>query len=176
MILASGCGETVFLPQKSRVTTNMEIYREQLEARLFRQHRNHPILGEKVEKVEVKVAKVVDGLNGVDKQVEFTQVVYDRWGARIPELEQQYYVVQFGLGRPRISSDRPQIMIGMSTEGAYSEHTPIQSGLMQRAEAVADAKARRFDPITGKEIVQERSVYEQTDLLGSSSGTALPGE
>ena len=178
LALGAGCGESVLPVKKNEYKSagNIEIYRSQLQARLLQQHKNHPLIGEKVEKVDVRISRVTNAMNGVDKEVEFTQVVYDRWGHRMPELEQQYYIVHFGLGRPQVRAERPQIVIGMNAGGAYSEHEPVRNGMMRQAESMANAAGSRFDPVTGKPLAQGLRAGEEPAEMSTMNVSALPGE
>lgn len=110
---------------------NILAYQKALEERLLARYNNHPTYGGRVAAVRLRQARPPRrSVDGKEIQVEFTQLVYDRWGERIPDLEREYYVITFGHGVPRFVRTDPTITVGMHLEGGFSEAEVVDTGLL----------------------------------------------
>lgn len=115
-----------YLPRPTRA--EVEDYRRRLEQRLLERYNNLPRFAGKVGKVSVVLSRQLDeSLDGNLIRAEFDQLVYDPWGKRIPELEQEYYVVTFGAGGARQVRSDPSIRVGLDMEKTYSERAPLNA-------------------------------------------------
>ncbi|MCD8138345.1 MAG: hypothetical protein LUE17_00955 [Planctomycetaceae bacterium] len=113
-----------YAPRPTR--REVEDYRRRLQDRLLERYNNLPRFAGKVGKVSVVLSKPLDeSLDGSLIRAEFDQLVYDPWGKRIPELEQEYFVVTFGAGGPRQVRSDPSIRVGLDLEKTYSEQAPL---------------------------------------------------
>ncbi|MHC4886810.1 MAG: hypothetical protein ACYTGH_17170, partial [Planctomycetota bacterium] len=151
LAVLTGCGEG-FMPGAHRKPyRGMEEYQARLEAKLLRQHRNHPVHGKKVYRVELEVTKDIQiDVEGRQHKVEWAQLIYDHWGNRIPELEKEFFVVTFGSPRDgagpngRIHNVKPSISVGMNAAGLSGEHRPVT------ALPVVGATQGRYCPSCGQ--------------------------
>ncbi|MCD8351126.1 MAG: hypothetical protein LUC93_11005 [Planctomycetaceae bacterium] len=113
-----------YAPRPTR--REVEDYRRRLQDRLLERYNNLPRFAGKVGKVSVVLSKPLDeSLDGSLIRAEFDQLVYDPWGKRIPELEQEYFVVTFGAGGARQVRSDPSIRVGLDLEKTYSEQAPL---------------------------------------------------
>ncbi len=124
-LLAAGCGAS-FLPDR-RMTTrgNIRAYEEQLERRLKGEYNNLPDWTGRISKVDLVLARPPE--KSVDRKqvrVEFSQLVYNKWGQRVPQLEEEYFVVTFGHGRPQVVRTDPTIQFGLKSEEGFSDAFP----------------------------------------------------
>ncbi|MFH0911909.1 MAG: hypothetical protein V1918_10445 [Planctomycetota bacterium] len=125
LLWTAGCGEGFLPAARRKPYGNIEVYKKRLEAKLLREYRNHPEFGEEVNRVELDVVKdILTDESGRMRRAEFAQLVYDRWGRRIPELEDEYFVATFGPGHPQALRQGPKITVGLAVEGTYSEFNP----------------------------------------------------
>lgn len=156
LVFLSGCGED-FLPGANRKTYgNMTVYKERLEQRLLHQYKNHPLFGKKVSRVELDVVKdIKSDVSHNLRKVEFSQLVYDNWGNRIPELEKEYFVVTFGPKNMRkVSMPRQKISVGLDVMGSYSEHTPVTAGDVGQLRQQETLTKGLYCPVCGARVSQ----------------------
>ncbi len=131
--------------------TRMEVddYRRRLEARLLERYNNLPEYVGQVGRVAVVLSKPLAlSLDGNMIRAEFDQLVFDAWGKRIPELEDEYYVVTFGSGGARQVRSDPSIRVGLDLEKAYSERAPLSADPFARA---PESGAFRSSPVPAAE-------------------------
>ncbi|MDR1518764.1 MAG: hypothetical protein LBU23_01285 [Planctomycetota bacterium] len=113
-------------PEAPPTPEAVERYRVKLEERLGERYNNLPDFAGQVGAVMVILAKPVEvSLDGKLLRAEFDQLVYDQWGARLPQLEKEYYVVTFGSGGAETVRSDPGIRIGLDLEKVYSERVPL---------------------------------------------------
>lgn len=125
---------TVELPAPE--LTNVNLYARALEEKLSRRYNNTPKFSGKVAKVQlIPVGEPRVSLDGKKLRMEWSQVVYDIWGERLTELEQEYFVVTFGDGKPLMQRTRPTITVGLNNEGGYSEYAPVRGGKLSEVES-----------------------------------------
>ncbi len=134
-VTASGCiqsfAEEEEDPYQGQLR-NVEIYARELEAKLHGRYNNHPDYVGKVGLVQLTLASEPKvALDGQEIQVELSQIVYDKWGERIPELEKEYYVVTFGHGAPTRMRTRPSVEVGLHNEGGYSAYEETNMGYLR---------------------------------------------
>lgn len=116
--------------------TNVNLYARALEEKLSRRYNNTPKFSGRVAKVQlVPVGEPRVSLDGKKLRMEWSQVVYDIWGERLTELEQEYFVVTFGDGKPLMQRTRPTITVGLNNEGGYSEYAPVRGGKLSEVES-----------------------------------------
>ncbi|GHS92343.1 hypothetical protein FACS1894139_06320 [Planctomycetales bacterium] len=109
---------------------NINRYARALEDKLLRRYNNTPTFAGKIGKVQVlPVGEPKTSLDGQKIKIEWSQVVFDIWGERIPELEKEFYVVTFGDGKPAMQRTRPTITAGLNNEGGYSEFSAVRGGV-----------------------------------------------
>lgn len=126
--------------------TRMEVedYRRRLEMRLLERYNNLPDHVGKVGRVTVVLSKPLQlSLDGNMIRAEFDQLVFDPWGKRIPELEEEYYVVTFGSGGAQQVRADPSIRVGLDLEKTYSERAPLSADPFAR---VPESRAFRPAP------------------------------
>jgi hypothetical protein len=133
-VLLSGCEEPV--QSLEPVTGNMAVYRDRLERRLLTRHRADPRYGGKVARVELELMRPVEhDLTGKFRRVQWAQLVYNRWGERIPALEEEFFIVEFGppaaaaAARHRV---KPAMHVP-SHHGGYSEFLALDPEAGHRA-------------------------------------------
>lgn len=111
---------------------NIQAYARELEARLLRRYNNHPEHAGDIGQVRVVLTdQPLVSINGQEVRVEYSQLVYDKWGNRVSDLEQEYYVVTFGDGSLRRISTRPKLTVGMANEGGFSETATANMGRLR---------------------------------------------
>ncbi|MCC8109844.1 MAG: hypothetical protein LIQ30_12540 [Planctomycetes bacterium] len=104
----------------------VERYRQRLENRLLERYNNLPEYSGKVSKVTVVLSRPLEtSMDGSMIRAEFDQLVYDPWGKRIAELEQEYFAVTFASGGVQQMRSDPSIRIGLDMEKTYSERAPL---------------------------------------------------
>lgn len=115
--------------------TNVNLYARKLEKKLHRRYNNTPKYAGNIAKVQlVPVGEPEVSLDGRKMRMEWSQVVFDSWGKRVPDLEKEYYVVTFGDGRPLTTRTRPSITVGLNNESGYSEFAPVRGGALSGVE------------------------------------------
>lgn len=140
------------------LTPNMKTYKQQLADRLLTQYRQHPELGYRVDRVELdEVGPILADAHGRHRKVEWAQLVYDRYGDRMPELEEEYFVVEFGPERPRVYGGTPRLDIGLKTHSTYSEYQPVESNGIR---AARDGLSSTHCPVCGADVA-ERGLCEK---------------
>ena len=113
-------------PPAPPTRAEVEDYRVRLESRLLERYNNLPDHAGNVAKVTVVLSKpLIESMDGSRIRAEFDQLVYDPWGKRIPQLEEEYYVVVFGAGGARQVRSDPSIRVGLDLEKTYSEKAPL---------------------------------------------------
>jgi hypothetical protein len=154
--ILSGCGEGLLTNAHKTVYGGMEIYKERLEAKLLRQYKNHPEFGRNVNKVKLEVVRdIKSDESGKLRKVEFSQLVYDIWGERIPELEKEYFVITFGpqeMAYRNYTPVRPKINVGLNTRGSYSELERVRGGAISRVSGPKDFK---YCPVCGTKMTED---------------------
>ncbi len=111
----------------------VEEYRSRLEMRLLERYNNMPDHAGNVGRVTVALSKPLQtSLDGTMIRAEFDQLVFDPWGRRIPELEEEYYVVTFGSGGARQVRADPSIRVGLNLEKTWSERAPLAADPFSR--------------------------------------------
>ncbi len=114
------------VPERLPSRAEVEEYRRRLETRLLERYNNMPDHTGNVGRVTVALSKPLQtSLDGTMIRAEFDQLVFDPWGKRIPELEEEYYVVTFGSGGARQVRADPSIRVGLNLEKAWSEQAPL---------------------------------------------------
>ena len=122
-------GGEVVLPAMAGV----EDYRRSLEERLLERYNNLPEFAGQVARVVATLARPIKtSLDGSLIQAEFDQLVFDRWGGRIPALEKEYFVVTFGSGGAAEVRTDPGVRVGLDLEKTYSELVPLASDPFRR--------------------------------------------
>ena len=141
-----GCGEA-WLPRGRRTPReDIAAYARALEAKLLAQYRNHPEFGREVARVDLDVVDDIEtDVTGRMRRVTFAQLVYDRWGERMPELEGEYFVVTFAPAGVQAARRAPEITVGLNTQGTYSE-LPAGAAAKKAAPAAREAPAREPAP------------------------------
>lgn len=118
---------------------NVNRYARALENKLRQRYNNTPAFAGKVGKVQLlPVGEPQVSLDGRKMRMEWSQIVFDEWGRRIPELEKEFYVVTFGDGKPLMQRTRPTITVGLNNEGGYSEFAPVRGGKLSARATVGD--------------------------------------
>jgi hypothetical protein len=108
---------------------NVRAYMIQLEDRLAQRYNNIPEYAGKVSRVHLVIPSAPKvSVDGRELNYEFDQLVFDKWGERIPTLEKEYFLVTFGDGFPRLVRTDPTIRLGMELAGGYSESMPVNGG------------------------------------------------
>lgn len=108
---------------------NVNRYARALEAKLRQRYNNTPAFAGRVGRVQLlPVGEPQVSLDGRKLRMEWSQIVFDEWGQRLPELEKEYYVVTFGDGKPQMQRTRPSITVGLNNEGGYGEFAPVRGG------------------------------------------------
>ncbi|MBN1257243.1 MAG: hypothetical protein JXA52_06015 [Planctomycetes bacterium] len=131
ILIISGC-ECMGPPEEQKEEGNIAIYKRQLEEKLLSQYRARPDFGNDVSRVELEATKdILTDETGMHKRVEWAQLVYDRWGQRIPELEQEYFVIEFGPEQYKAYGGEPSVKVGVMARGVYSEHQPVRAELVE---------------------------------------------
>jgi hypothetical protein len=121
-------------PEDPPTPEAVERYRVRLEERLAERYNNLPDFAGQVGVVMAILAKPVEvSLDGKLLRAEFDQLVYDKWGGRLPQLEKEYYVVTFGSGGAETVRSDPGIRIGLDLEKSYSERAPLAADPFRRA-------------------------------------------
>ncbi len=171
-IIFSGCGEQ-FVPGYNKKTYgNIKIYKERLEHRLLYQYKNHPLYGKKVAKVVLDVVKdIKSDTNNQYRKVEFSQLVYDIWGDRIPTLEKEFFVVTFGPpSQQKISMPgKEKISVGLQTRGSYSEYTPVKAGVVGKITKLEHQNRGSFCPICGNRISKDGVCFKCLNQNGKKT-------
>lgn len=112
---------------------NVNRYARALEQKLLRRYTNTPAYSGQVAKVQLLPLRDPEiSLDGRKLRMEWSQVVYDIWGKRIPELEKEYYIVTFGDGKPLMQRTRPTITVGLNNESGYSEFGQVRGGVLSQ--------------------------------------------
>ncbi len=118
---------------------NINRYAAALEENLLRRYNNMPGFAGKVAKVRLLADHEPEfSMDHKKIRMEWSQVVFDQWGKRIPELEEEYYIVVFGDGKPLMQRTRPSISVGLNNESGYSEFAPVRGGTLSTLEYNAD--------------------------------------
>ncbi len=118
---------------------NINRYAAALEENLLRRYNNTPGFAGKVARVRLLADHEPEfSMDRKKIRMEWSQVVFDHWGKRISELEEEYYVVVFGDGKPLMQRTRPSITIGLNNESGYSEFSRVRGGDLSKMEYVAD--------------------------------------
>ncbi len=118
---------------------NINRYAAALEENLLRRYNNTPGFAGKVAKVRLLADHEPEfSMDHKKIRMEWSQVVFDQWGKRIPELEEEYYIVVFGDGKPLMQRTRPSISVGLNNESGYSEFAPVRGGTLSTLEYNAD--------------------------------------
>ena len=118
---------------------NINRYAAALEENLQQRYNNTPGFAGKVAKVRLLADREPEfSLDRKKIRMEWSQIVFDHWGKRIPELEEEYYVVVFGDGKPLMQRTRPSITIGLNNESGYSEFSRVRGGSLSTMEYKAD--------------------------------------
>ncbi len=118
---------------------NINRYASALEENLLKRYNNTPRFAGNVAKVRLLAEKEPEfSMDRKKIRMEWAQVVFDHWGKRIPELEEEYYVVVFGDGKPLMQRTRPSISIGLNNESGYSEFSRVRGGALSKMEYDAD--------------------------------------
>ena len=118
---------------------NINRYAAALEENLLQRYNNTPGFAGKVAKVRLLADSEPEfSMDRKKIKMEWSQVVFDSWGKRIPELEEEYYVVVFGDGKPLMQRTRPSITIGLNNESGYSEFSRVRGGSLSKMEYTAD--------------------------------------
>ena len=113
--------------------SGVEDYRRRLEERLLERYNNLPEFAGRVARVVVALVRPVKAsLDGGLLRAEFDQLVFDRWGDRIPALEKEYFVVTFGSGGAAEVRTDPGVRVGLDLEKTYSERSPLPSDPFRR--------------------------------------------
>ncbi len=113
-------------PAAPPTPAEVERYRQRLENRLLERYNNLPEYSGKVSKVTIVLSRPLEtSMDGTMIRAEFDQLVYDPWGKRIPELEQEYFAVTFASGGVQQMRSDPSIRIGLDMEKTYSERAPL---------------------------------------------------
>ena len=130
LVCAGGCGEPVFPPAYSKPQGQVEAYRQLLEQRLLEKYNNLPNYSGQISRVELFIAQApLRSMDGKELQVEYNQIVRDKWGRRVPALEKEYFIVTFGPGAVRKVPVEASLQIGLKQEeGIYSEQQPVTTG------------------------------------------------
>ena len=151
-MIFGGCGGSVFPPPYTNPKGNVNAYRRQLERRLAEKYNNMPEFAGKISKVELVIGQ--PPMRAVDRnemQVEYDQLVYDKWGRRVPKLEKEYFRVTFGDGQARVVPSDPTLQIGLKTEGEFSERQAVDTGLIgslrEKEKAVPNPSAPTKQPL-----------------------------
>lgn len=119
--------------------TNVNRYAQALQEKLLRRYNNTPAYAAKVAKVQLMPMHDPEvSLDGRKLRMEWSQVVFDIWGKRIPELEKEYYVVTFGDGKPLMQRTRPTITVGLNNESGYSEYSAVRGGILSTVKPKAN--------------------------------------
>ncbi len=140
-------GEPIDVPAPEMENVNR--YAAALEDNLLRRYNNTPGFAGKVAQVRLLADHEPEfSMDRKKIRMEWSQVVFDHWGKRIPELEEEYYVVVFGDGKPLLQRTRPSISIGLNNESGYSEFSRVRGGSLSEMEYVADP--RMFDKPTSQ--------------------------
>lgn len=118
---------------------NINRYAAALEESLLRRYNNTPGFAGKVAKVRLLADHEPEfSMDRKKVRMSWSQVVFDHWGKRISELEEEYYVVVFGDGKPLMQRTRPSISIGLNNESGYSEFSRVRGGKLSEMEYSAD--------------------------------------
>lgn len=147
VLAAIGCVPQIAPATQREEPTNIDLYARELEARLHRRYNNTPRYAGRVALVNLVMTHPPrQSVDGKETQVEWSQIVHDKWGKRIPELEEEYYVVTFGDGLPRRQVTRPSLTVGMHTEGGFSEFESTNQGRLKALPHRADPRMFDADP------------------------------
>ncbi|MHC4872479.1 MAG: hypothetical protein ACYTFY_11600 [Planctomycetota bacterium] len=163
LLFVSGCGEQLFPSYNKKPYGNIAVYKERLEQRLLHQYKNHPRYGNNIHRVELDVVKdIKSDISGKYRKVEFSQLVYDQWGNRIPELEKEYFIVRFGPKQMRRLSmpGKQKISVGLNSRGSYSEHTPVNSGELGSARRSEMQSRGTYCPVCGNQVQGSGICYD----------------
>lgn len=124
-------GEPIDIPAPEM--ENINLYAQALQEHLLRRYNNTPRFAGKVAKVQLIAEKEPEfSLDRKRIRMNWSQVVLDSWGERIPELEEEYYIVVFGDGKPLLQRTRPSITIGLNNESGYSEFSQVRGGELSK--------------------------------------------
>lgn len=147
LLATPGCAPQIAPAVQREEPTNIDLYARELEARLHRRYNNTPRYAGRVAVVNLVESRPrKTSVDGLETQVEWSQIVVDKWGKRIPELEEEYYVVTFGDGLPRRQTTRPSLTVGMHTEGGFSEFESANQGRLKALPHRADPRMFDADP------------------------------
>ncbi len=125
-VLVSGCMEGTFPRHGMNPGGNVAAYRRALEQRLLAKYNALPDWHDKVSHVELVLPRPPErSVDGELTRVEFTQIVYDRWGERIPALEDEYYIVTFGKADTWSVQAEPTVSVGLDAESDFGAREPI---------------------------------------------------
>lgn len=118
---------------------NVNRYAQALQEKLLRRYNNTPPYAGNVAKVQLLPTQDPEvSMDGRKLRMEWSQVVFDSWGKRIPDLEKEYYIVTFGDGKPLMQRTRPTITVGLNNESGYSEFSRVRGGILSKVEAKGD--------------------------------------
>lgn len=122
LLVCSGCMGNHFPYNEVKARGNIDSYRRQLEQSLLDRYNNTPKFAGQIARVELIIPdEPVQSVDKQEVQVEFDQLVYDRWGKRVPELEGEYFMVTFSTGSARLVQTEASLRIGLDKPGGYSE-------------------------------------------------------
>lgn len=179
--LTAGCVPQIAPAVQREEPTNIDLYARELEARLHRRYNNTPRYAGTVAVVNLTMTRPPQvSVDGKETQVEWSQIVLDKWGKRIPELEEEYYVVTFGDGLPRRQTTRPSLTVGMQTEGGFSEFESTNQGRLKPLPHRADPRMFDVDPDAPDEGPLRPAPPSQTPPCGACGACSgcdayLPG-
>ncbi len=125
LLMLCGCGGSFVPDARMKTSGNIKLYEQRLEERLKQRYNNLPDYAGQISRVDLVLThRPEHSVDGRDIRVEFSQLVYDKWGRRVPLLEKEYYIVTFGYGTPKLVRTDPSITIGMNTQSDFSENFP----------------------------------------------------
>lgn len=179
------------------IDPNITAYQQRLQEKLHHRYNNTPAYNGKVAYVELAFAKQPRvSVDGKEVQVEFSQLVYDKWGNRIPDLEKEYYVVTFSHGNPRLVRTRPSMDVGLYVEGGYSESAAISGSAPRKPSSAATPMLREIErqqlqprkqggtvlppqdetlmPTTMQELAPEADDLVPSHLMKAPAGNSVP--
>jgi len=142
--------------EPSPAAKNIMLYRQELEERLKQRYENMSAYHGKIGRVDLIMSRLPrTSLDKSQIEIEFSQRVLNKWGDRIPELEEEYFVITFGDGIPKVKSSKPSIDIGMKHEGGYGENHLESTGRLGRLQREEILPVR-----AASAVPDERLAYE----------------
>ncbi len=173
--LLSGCA-SILSDHRHGVQGNPEQYRLVLAEKLKNKYNNLPNYAGQVSRVELVVPRSPKvSSDGQEVQVEYDQLVYDKWGQRMPLLESEYYIVTFGPGQPKIVRTEPSLTVGLNIQGGYSESAPVVGGRLGALRTAEPAvPAMPAAPIVPAPASSDQTTLRPSEILTLEDGDFAP--